>query len=264
MSAGLWRYVSASVIGTSHERIGGRCQDSNACSVIPNLPDGDVLIAIVADGAGSASQAEIGAATACRSMTMSVTRFLADRQLDQIARHDVESWIGVFQQEVSEKSAELNLTNRDFACTLLASMVGAERAVFLQVGDGSIVVADSEEQTYGHVFWPGRGEYENTTFFATDDEFSQNLQFENVRRSILEVAMFSDGLQRLALDFAKSMPYEPFFRGIFPAVRAAHPETTEHLSRSLRDFLASPRVNERTDDDKTLVLATRLCETPPT
>lgn len=262
MTSGSWRHVSASVIGTSHERAGGVCQDSNACSVLPNLPDGDVLIAVVADGAGSASRAEQGAAMACRSITTSVVRFLGERQLAEIGRQEVENWIELFRGEVSEVAAEANLGARDFACTLLSAIVGACRAVFFQVGDGSIVVSDSEEQTYGHVFWPDRGEYENTTFFATDDEFSRNLQFENVGRKVLEVAMFSDGLQRLALDFSKAMPHEAFFRGLFPSVRTAQPDGIEQLSRSLHEFLASARVNERTDDDKTLVLATRLCGSP--
>ena len=70
--------------------------------------------------------------------------------------------------------------------------------------------------------------------------------------------MFSDGLQRLALDFAKTIPFEPFFQGLFPSVRAMSADDGEKLTQSLTDFLNSPRINERTDDDKTLILATRV------
>lgn len=261
MNVGPWRHVSASVIGTSHERVGGVCQDSNTCVVLPNLPDGDVLLAVVADGAGSARQAETGSTVACRSIRDSAALFLATGRLSHITKETVQEWVTAFQQEIADAASELNLTLRDYACTLLASIVGMDQAVFFQIGDGSIVVADSEEQSYGHVFWPERGEYENATFFATDVEFANNLQFENVPRNVVEVAMFSDGLQRLALDFAKSMPHEPFFRGLFPTVRRMPAETTDQLTQSLSNFLGSSRVNERTDDDKTLVLATRLCET---
>ncbi len=248
-------------MGTSHERVGGVCQDSNACVVLPNLPDGDILLAVVADGAGSAQQAEIGSAIACRSIQRSVALFLETGCLHEIKRRTAEKWVRALQREIAATASDSRLRLRDYACTLLAAIVGENRAVFFQVGDGSIVAADAEERTYGHIFWPEQGEYENATFFATDRRFAAKLQFTSVRRNIVEVAMFSDGLQRLALDFRKAMPHEPFFRGVFPAVRKMATETAEHLNQALSSFLASPRINARTDDDKTLVLASRVWET---
>jgi len=263
MNLGRWRHVAASVIGTSHQRTGGVCQDSNACIVLPGSPDGDVLLAVVADGAGSAKQAETGSAIACQSITESATLYLARRQLARITRKTVENWIRTFQHEISRTASAMSLKPRDYACTLLAALIAPNHAVFFQIGDGSIVVSDAEEQSYGHVFWPERGEYENATFFATDRGFAANLRFESVRRNVVELAMFSDGLQRLALDFQKTMPHEPFFRGIFPPVRKASPEDAGQLAQGLSTFLGSARVNQRTDDDKTLILATRLGETQP-
>lgn len=251
------------MIGTSHQRTGGVCQDANICTVLPGPLSGDVLLAVVADGAGSAKRAEVGAAVACQSIVKSAVPFLATRRLDRITRKTAESWVRTFQREIADTAAAENLKPRDFACTLLAAFVGQHHAVFFQIGDGSIVVADAEEHSYGHVFWPERGEYENATFFATDRRFAANLRFESVRRSVVELAMFSDGLQRLALDFQKNMPHEPFFRGIFPPVRKASPENAEELIQGLSNFLGSARVNQRTDDDKTLILATRLGELQP-
>jgi hypothetical protein len=45
-------------------------------------------------------------------------------------------------------------------------------------------------------------------------------------------------------------------------VRAADPGRAESLSAQLAAFLVSQPVNARTDDDKTLVLATRRPQTP--
>ena len=71
--------------------------------------------------------------------------------------------------------------------------------------------------------------------------------------SVSELAVFTDGLQRLALDFTTRQPYGAFFRPFFERLRTEpEPET---LLEPLREFLDSPRVNDRTDDDKTLVLA---------
>ena len=258
MSFAPWRHVSASVIGSSHQRLGGVCQDSNLCSIVTSSGEGEVLIAVVADGAGSASKSEFGSAMVCSLIHDAATQFLSTSRIEQLTRATVEEWIQNFQRAVDEKASADGSNSRDYASTLLASIVGRESAVFFQIGDGSIVVADSEELTHSHVFWPERGEYENTTFFATEPDFANNLKFENVHRKIVEMAMFSDGLQRLALDFAKTIPFEPFFQGLFPSVRAMSADDGGKLTQSLTDFLNSPRVNERTDDDKTLILATRL------
>lgn len=71
------------------------------------------------------------------------------------------------------------------------------------------------------------------------------------------MALFSDGLQGLAVNFAERAPHDGFFRPLFSAVRAEPPGHSRELSDRLQRFLDSPRVNARTDDDKTLVLATR-------
>jgi hypothetical protein len=132
----------------------------------------------------------------------------------------------------------------------------------LQIGDGVVVVADSEEQVYGHVFWPDRGEYANTTHFVTQDEALEHLRFASVRREIVEVALLTDGLQSIALNYQQQTAHQPFFGGLFAPLRTAEEGWSSELSKSLMEFLSSPRVNEKTDDDKTLVLACRM-KAPP-
>jgi hypothetical protein len=70
------------------------------------------------------------------------------------------------------------------------------------------------------------------------------------------MAMLTDGLQMIALDYATKKPHLPFFGPLFSKLRSA--TNADELEPSLRDFLGSSRVNERTDDDKTLIVATRL------
>jgi hypothetical protein len=69
------------------------------------------------------------------------------------------------------------------------------------------------------------------------------------------VAVFSDGLQRLALNMADNTAHEPFFTNFFRVLGASTPEQGDQLHGALLRFLRSPDVNERTDDDKTLALA---------
>jgi len=70
--------------------------------------------------------------------------------------------------------------------------------------------------------------------------------------------MFTDGLERLALDFRTQQPHTPFFNRVITPVRnSAGNGRNADLSRQLADFLNSADINARTDDDKTLVLAVK-------
>ena len=60
----------------------------------------------------------------------------------------------------------------------------------------------------------------------------------------------------LALDFGQAKVHDRFFAPLFSTVRNGPDEET--LRASLLEFMDSKRVNERTDDDKTLLLATRI------
>jgi hypothetical protein len=258
MSMGGWRYVAASVIGTSHEKAGGTCQDANDCR-IHALPGGEkVLTVAVADGAGSAVCGGEGAARTCGTLVALMDAHLdSGRSVEQITGDTVRSWITTIQNVLEEEARAASRERRDFACTILGLIVGESCAACLQVGDGAIVLADSEEHAYGHVFWPDRGEYANTTHFVTEDNAIEHLQFDSVKRRVVEAALLTDGLQSIALNYQQRSAHEPFFRGLFTPLRTAEEGCSRELSESLAAFLSSPRVNEKTDDDKTLVLASR-------
>ena len=258
MSMGGWRYVAASVIGTSHEKAGGACQDANDCRIYA-LPSGEtVFAAAVADGAGSAACGGEGAARTCRALLGLMDEHLdSGRTVEQVTRDTVGSWITTIQNLLEEEAKPVARERRDFACTILGLIAGECCAACLQVGDGVIVLADSEEPAYGHVFWPDRGEYANTTHFVTEDDAIEHLQFESIKRRVMDAALLTDGLQTIALNYQQRSAHEPFFKGLFAPLRTAEEGCSRDLSDSLAAFLTSPRVNEKTDDDKTLVLASR-------
>jgi hypothetical protein len=74
--------------------------------------------------------------------------------------------------------------------------------------------------------------------------------------TIVDVACFTDGLERLALRFDTREVHGPFLSPMLSALR--HHKNPDELFASLSEFLNSEKVNERTDDDKTLILATRI------
>jgi hypothetical protein len=265
MMPGGWRHIAASVVGTSHEKVGGACQDANDCQVYL-LPSGEnVLVAAVADGAGSAACGGEGAARACSVFVGLVNDHLSSgNTVEQISLETAKFWTTVIQSALGKEAESMSRDRRDFACTLLGVVVGNLCAACFQIGDGVMVVADSEEHAYGHVFWPDRGEYANTTHFVTQEEALEHLQFECVRREIVDVALLTDGLQGIALNYQQQTAHVPFFRGLFAPLRTLGEGRSDEMSRSLVEFLSSPRVNEKTDDDKTLVLACRMNKSLPT
>jgi hypothetical protein len=259
MNAAGWRYIDASAVGTSHSKSGTPCQDSYRCELRISPAGEQVFIAVVADGAGSAARAEVGSALVCETFITVATNFIeTGAPVTDVSEPIPEQWVIAIREKVTEAANSEGRAARDFAATMLAVVVGRDHAACLQIGDGAIVVADSEEGIYQPVFWPDRGEYANTTNFVTEGDALEHLQFTSINRNLIEVAILSDGLQGIALNYQQRSAHEPFFKGFFSPLRREPSGRREKLSDSLTSFLSSSIVNEKTDDDKTLVLATRL------
>jgi Protein phosphatase 2C len=256
-----WRAAHASVIGTSHTKTGVPCQDVAACRLLCD-PDGrHVLLAVACDGAGSASRSLDGA-------TLAVDRFLRDfgdagrhSGLDRITRDFVEDWLSRVRCEIQEWAKTDDLSPREFACTILGAMVGHDQAAFFQIGDGAIVVSNRvEPDDYGWVFWPQHGEFSNQTNFITEDNALEILEFEREEWCVDEIAMFTDGIERLVLDLQERTAHAPFFRTLFGWLVTTSPAAVgDEISASevMNRYLGSKQINDRTDDDKTLILASR-------
>lgn len=245
----MWKLVFGSVQGTSHVQSGLPCQD-----YCDGMIAGATLIAACADGAGSAELSQLGSKAA-------VCRFLEVASGDAVpTREQVEAWVDAARQRLMEEAEANESTPRQLACTFLAALVGDGWAAFAQLGDGVIVF--NGPNGYEFAFWPDNGEYANSTRFLSEDDYRQHLRVEIVERTVLELAVLTDGLQMLALDVAGAKVHDRFFAPLFRTVRNGPDEAA--LQTSLLEFLDSKRVNERTDDDKTLLLATRItADVPP-
>ena len=256
MSGSSWRWISASVIGTSHAVSGSECQDSHLCSEI-ETPLGPVLLAVVSDGAGSATKSAAGSRLLCEVLHDKALQFFREEgEVHRVNVRLIANWIQFFRDEVILLAEADGLSDREYACTLVGAIVGEKAAVFFQIGDGAIVYSSVSGSTASLAFWPERGEYENTTYFVTQASFFEQLQFRLLEEQVAEVALLSDGLQRLALNYQTRSAHQPFFSGLFAPLKYAEQEAFPQLNRQLATYLDSPKINERTDDDKTLVLAT--------
>lgn len=244
----MWRATGAFVTGTSHVKLNRPCQDYCAYerTLLGSSP---VLIIAIADGAGSARLSQVGARASVDHLLRSIPSQL-DNILElneQVAR----DWFGRTRQHLEEVALEQGCPVHDLACTMLFAVLGEAASFFAQIGDGGWVAQKHGE--YIAPTWPRGGEYANETTFLTSADWSVALDCHMLYGKVAAVAGFTDGLQRLTLQMSSRTVFIPFFEPLFAALRTTEDETT--LVSPLIQFLSSERVGERTDDDKTLVLA---------
>ena len=252
-----WRVIRASVQGTSHAKTGQPCQDSSSVGV--GAPDG-MLVAAVADGAGSATLSADGSRIAACAATKRAIYLMRlhvqpfyEGVLEKILRESIRS----ARKELKAEANRQNKSLREFATTLIVAICTREITGAAQVGDGAVVAAGEGVPDDGYALFsaPQRGEYANTTNFITSDSWQNSLAVKMRYGSVKSVAMFTDGIQPIALvAAADNAPYAPFFDPLFSWM--ANQNSEYAASDALKDFLSSPRVTARTGDDLTLLLAT--------
>ncbi len=251
-----WRWAGARSIGTSHLRTETACQDFARAELFIR-PEGQIMAAVVSDGAGSASHAETGSKLVCLSFLRACREFLIAKPLEDLVEEDVWDWLDEARETINAKANSLALRPRDFASTLVAVLAGPETSIVVHIGDGAVVWRKPGSEEWEVPSWPYHGEYASTTAFVTDDP-QPKLSYLRMDEAIQEFALFSDGIERLVLEQATRSAHAPFFNRMLAPLRnsdVAGPD--KHLSAALKDYLDSAAVCERTDDDKSLILGVR-------
>ena len=247
-----WGVVDASETGKSHLRSGTPCQDAHYHKVIDR-----VLVVAVGDGAGSADLSQVGSHLATQEAVEEFSRlFLSQGSPGDDAqwRDTLEGCFRAALEALRREAHARKLQIKELATTLLLAVATPDTVVGMQVGDGAIVAEDP----FGEIFAltvPQVGEYANETTFLSSPSALDEIQFQVHRGIVRSLAVFSDGLQWLAFNMKTSTPHKPFFAPIFELLREASPE---EAFAEIEELLRSPRVTERTDDDLTIVLASRV------
>ncbi len=260
-----WRYALATSVGSGHAEAGLPCQDRAGARLVRDRWGEPVFVAAVADGAGSAARAEAGAERATSTFMERACATLRTRSARALAPDDAAAWAADARAAVEALAADAGREASAFACTLLGAVIARRAAALVQIGDGAIVTREAGGADWSFAFWPQNGEFANTTRFLTDDDALSRVQVRVGEGRVDEVALFSDGLQTLALDLEARSVHAPFVEGMLRPLRTARARgECGRLSEQLGRFLDSPRVLERTDDDKSLILATRRAPPKPT
>jgi hypothetical protein len=215
---------------------------------------GDTLVAVVSDGAGSASFGRQGAALTCRTISERARRYFTCSG-EFPAEEEVWPWICQVRERIDRAAAARGLARREFSCTLIAVFANSLGTMVLHIGDGAAVARMDED--WSAMSWPAHGEYAAQTFFITDDPVPR-LRIAAPLGPVVAVAVFSDGIERLVLDFSTLRASAGFFDAMTrPLLASPLLGRNRKLSASLQEYLDSETINRRTDDDKSLILAVR-------
>jgi hypothetical protein len=249
-----WTYAAASVIGTSHIRAGTKLQDSKHCFVTYDAAGRHLFFSVVSDGAGSAKFGGQGASIVCRTM-VGEARAVLSSCVAFPNDETIWNWLDNARERIYAVAKTREAKARDFAATLVMVIASSEAILTAHIGDGAVVARRQEADEWSVLSAPHHGEYVSTTYFVTDDP-QPSLRIARHNSKFNAIAAFSDGIENLVLDHATGEASPSFFGPMAKPLDASPIlGRSSELSASLAEFLASERLNERTDDDKTLVIA---------
>lgn len=253
----MWKYFYSSAKGTSHIASNTAKQD-NCKSLLLTVNNENYLVSAVADGAGSAKYSDLSSNYICKLFLKKTKQWLEKEKLQNLTREVIAEWFTRFQKVLNRAVSIYKLeTVRDFATTLLFAILNDNFNIFVQIGDGIIVIGD--ENNLDCVFLPQNGEFINTTHFATETTTQKLFMFKTFENPIKRLAMHTDGIEHIAFDFKSQKPFLPFFKPFYLALeKLENYGYDEILSKQLEMFLNSDKVNKKTDDDKTLFIASTL------
>lgn len=246
-----WAVCGASVAGATHHTRGLGSDDAYGYGIT-----GDLIVAAVADGAGSVSGTSAwGSFTACQSVVRNALRspFVRDFASDPSGHRAQMRWLFERALEHTRRRADAMKLGLPLLSTTLSVVVAdRQRAVFGQIGDGVIAV-----ETNGGIetmLTETKEEYANATWFLQSDKAFDKSFRTATRSDVTAFALSTDGMSYKITDIATGEAYEPFFRGSWQHVRAG--TSSAHFAALLRGI-----ADDQTGDDKTMVLSALRWET---
>ena len=251
--------AGATRTGTSHAASGVPNQDSFRYRF---LPDRHSIVVAVSDGAGSAQHSHHASrAAVLHAVNAAQERITDGTSMKEALSAGLQAAIaGVRQRAERDGCHEVNFHHT----TLILAAWTPDATAAIQVGDGAAIIKTEDGPKMLTI--PQQGEYANETYFITMPRATE-IAFYNETNLARGLAIFTDGIQGQAIDFARRRPDQRF---IAEAIRSAFHDQEDNVGpctssswrktpaisdRRLRQWLDSHRVAANNRDDSTLVVA---------
>ena len=245
-----WKVFLASATGKQHLDADAPCQDSGYWGVVDGL-----LVGVVCDGAGSASQGHEGAQFLARWLGEALAVLPASWPAGGSAAELRELLLPVIEStraDLASIARARELTLRDFACTLVGCLATAAGGCFFHVGDGfAIHMAASGASLLS---LPENGEYADETYFVSDESWKDHLRVTPLGpvRPGDCIGLMTDGAAPFAVNRQRTGFFRPFIDPVASYLAAAG---AADGNLALHGVLADSKTHAITGDDKTLLLA---------
>ncbi|NJL12592.1 MAG: protein phosphatase 2C domain-containing protein [Microscillaceae bacterium] len=271
-----WAVVGASVPGASHLQQQLPCQDAHFYEVLPS----GWGVAIIADGAGSAEKAHLGAQFLAQETGLALRKLLLEPAwVSNKTLPEQDTWQALvkgsllpIKQKLDALALRLGIALKELSATLLGLIFGPSGLLALHIGDGRSAYQDAQGNWHA-LTRPWKGEYANeTVFFASDiwseDRLDQYLNTRRVEGSIQAFALLSDGCERHSFVcnvwqeeekrfVDPNTPFPNFFNPLVANLRQMYQKGTQEaeMKEKWEKFLKEGHPRLKTEpDDKTMVL----------
>lgn len=186
----MWKCSFAAVPGVGHDQ-----SDFMSCEDVVNaISDGSFACICLADGAGSAKFARLGALEVVQS-----TIRLFEKRFDELFEKD-NSLVGkivvdnclISIKEAYSESEGFDI--KDYSSTLLAVAIYEDKCICVHIGDG--IIGRKDETGFDVVSFPWNGEFKNVTSFVTSEDVLSSIDVKKISLE-KETGFFimSDGTQ---------------------------------------------------------------------
>ncbi len=242
-----WKNSQSYIIGRYHIDNNLPCQDRTYY-----LEGKGVMVASLADGAGSKSKSQFGAELVtkltCELLIEKFDSFLVLFEQENIdkAKHNYnmniikETIITYLVENLRELAVKENVNIRELSSTLLFFAMKGDHYIVGHIGDGVIATIKSVNDTpYASIVSaPENAEAANVTFFVPDSNAVEHLRISHgSTKNLRFVLLSSDGASDLV--FGKKGPDKNFYKlyenfaGILPG------KYNQILERFLREIIAT-------------------------
>jgi hypothetical protein len=272
-----WKLGTLSILGKSHIENGVENQDKclvfeyRGCAVI-----------LVSDGAGSSQYGAAGASAIIIKIKSKLEKIPKKRFKNIIKNsdffyeavkeavldvreeilngkyypknHKFSRFLNIFRKiDTTEKTHEL----RDYSGTLIAAVVSKTGMWSCHIGDGYLVGGNfSENNIFSQevISLPENGEYENQTYFFTDDNWEKNIRQTSIDERIDFVIAMTDGADPFLISSDRKTLDNAIAEKLYNLL-TKNQELT--VSTILSKLFTQDRVHSVSTDDTTISLALR-------